>query len=92
MPFKFPLTLVFTGFLLVAGNAIHAASDHELVSPPRVSDRPIDTGSGAPYVPVTSSELLDQMDRATSDLNDYMIASSGNTTLTDVPPGSPPYR
>ncbi len=92
MASKFALTLVFTGFLFLAAGSVQAASDHDLVSPPRVNERPIDTGSEAPYVPITNAELLGQMEEATTGLNDYMIAASGNDTLVDVPAGSPPYR
>lgn len=78
---------------MAVGAASRAAgNDHELISPPRTSERPVDNGSEAPYVPVTSQELLTQMESTTTAYNDYMVASSGNEVWTEVPAGSPPYR
>lgn len=100
MASKFVLTLVFIGSLFFAGNSVQAAS--ELVSPPRIDHvgggtqsgegRPIDTGAEAPYVPVTSGELLGQMSDTTANYSESMIAFSGNEIMYQNPPGSPPYR
>lgn len=94
--YNLSMTSLKLGFALVmmASLAIAASttSDHDSVSPPRVNERPIDNGSEAPYVPVTDGELLGQMESTINDYNAFQLASSGVNSLTEVPPGSPPYR